>query len=366
MLFFIFLCLILGAGAREPRHLLRQKHSSHPRQIEARCSSLSLPKCLPAFSRRSRAPTTIPSKDVRNKLDIDIEWSLATGQVIRLRGGSTSDEDDSSDEDEASEYEDEDEYDSDSDRYDSDSEYETDYDSEEIDDESDEESLASSVMSKAQTAVDEYDELLTPPAMQQFMISVGVMMLANRVDILDDRAVKIARYCFLGYMVASQLFILYVRMRAKAINDRTVISIDNPLASLIPSGEGSSFLVKTMASQILNSETTVLEYDLQEASKMNSGLLFPLVFLYFLHFKMKQVQPLLMQTASGITNLVYSPLFQVYVMGRNVQRPFRPKPNSALMQAMGPQSAPTTDDESQIDSTVTEEPTVEDIDEDEE
>ena len=364
MLFFIFLCLISGAGARGPRRLSIRKRDSRPRHIEARCSSLPPSNCLPAFLRRSGATTTISTKNGKNKLDIDIEWSLSTGQLIRIRGGSTSDDDDSSDEDDASEYEDE--YESDSDRYDSDSEYEIDYDSEEIDDEPAEESLASSVMSKAQTAVDEYDELLAPPAMQQFMISVGVMMLSNRVDIMNDRAVKIARYCFLGYMVVSQLFIFYVRMRGKAIDDRTEISIDNPLASLIPSGEGSNFLVKTMASQILNSKTTVLEYDLHEASKMNSGLLFPLVFLYFLHFKMKQVQPLLMQTASGISNLIYSPLFQVYVLRRNVQRPFRPKPNGALMQAMGPQSEPATDDESQIDSTVTEEPTVEDIDEEDE
>merc|ERR1712051_113213 len=28
------------------------------------------------------------------------------------------------------------------------------------------------------------------------------------------------------------------------------------------------------------------------------------------------------QTASGILNLVYSPLFQVYVLGRNLERPF--------------------------------------------
>jgi len=60
------------------------------------------------------------------------------------------------------------------------------------------------------------------------------------------------------------------------------------------------------------------------AKKMNGGLLFPMLFLYFLHFKMKQVQPLLMQTATGFVNLAYSPLFQVYVLGRNLERPFRP------------------------------------------
>jgi hypothetical protein len=58
--------------------------------------------------------------------------------------------------------------------------------------------------------------------------------------------------------------------------------------------------------------------------KMNGSLLFPMILLYFLHFKMKQVQPLLMQTATGIANLIYSPLFQVYLLGRNLERPFKP------------------------------------------
>ena len=48
----------------------------------------------------------------------------------------------------------------------------------------------------------------------------------------------------------------------------------------------------------------------------------PMIFIYFLHFKMKQMQPLLMQTVTGVVNLMYSPLWQVYVMGRNLERPF--------------------------------------------
>jgi Protein involved in inorganic phosphate transport len=58
---------------------------------------------------------------------------------------------------------------------------------------------------------------------------------------------------------------------------------------------------------------------------MNSGLLFPMLMLWFLHFKMGQVQPLFFQTANGIKDFVMSPLFQVYVLGRNLERPFRNK-----------------------------------------
>ena len=91
-------------------------------------------------------------------------------------------------------------------------------------------------------------------------------------------------------------------------------------------------MVKNLASQFLSSETTIMEYDLKQAKSMNNGLLFPMLFLWFLHFKMGQLQPLLMQTASGISNLIYSPLFQVYVMGRNLERPYKTKPPGGPMQ----------------------------------
>lgn len=82
-------------------------------------------------------------------------------------------------------------------------------------------------------------------------------------------------------------------------------------------------MVKEMASQFLSSKTTVLEYDLKQAKSMNSGLLINMAFMWFLHFKMQQTQPLLAQTVTGVLNLVYSPLFQVYMLGKNLERPFK-------------------------------------------
>lgn len=38
---------------------------------------------------------------------------------------------------------------------------------------------------------------------------------------------------------------------------------------------------------------------------------------------MEQVQPLIIQSFTGLVNMVYSPLFQIYVMGRNLERPFK-------------------------------------------
>ncbi len=318
---------------------------------------------LPCFVRRLRLPPTLQllqqqqSTTLRKTTSqsmVDIEWSLATGHVItKIRGGAVVDDDD--DESDEEEY---------------DSEYDEEYDSEYEDETEEEEeteqddniissltssSLKSSLRSKSSSTtsddetqkIQQYDNVLAPPAMQQLVISLGVMFLSQRIDILDTNTVRIARFAFVAYVVVMQVFLLYVRLRVKAINDRTEITLSNPLASLVQGaaagagggggggggGAGGNFMVKALADQMLSSTTTIYEYDLAQAKKMNSGLLMPMVFLYFLHFKMKQVQPLLMQTATGVMNMVYSPLFQVYVLGRNLERPFK-NPGSSMMDAL--------------------------------
>ena len=81
--------------------------------------------------------------------------------------------------------------------------------------------------------------------------------------------------------------------------------------------------MKNLASSFLSSESTVMEYDLKQARSMQGGILFNMCFMWFLHFKMNQMQPLLINTVTGIMNLYYSPLFQVYVLQRNLERPFK-------------------------------------------
>merc|ERR1712157_196524 len=84
-------------------------------------------------------------------------------------------------------------------------------------------------------------------------------------------------------------------------------------------------LVKSLASKMLSTSTpkTVMEYDISQSVSFNNRLFFPTAILFFLHFKLGQVQPLIYQSASGILNLIYSPLWQAYVLGRNLERPFK-------------------------------------------
>jgi len=184
------------------------------------------------------------------------------------------------------------------------------------------------------------------------------------------------RFAFVGYMLILQLFLLYVRFRAKAANDRTPVTVTSPLSSVLQAqlgagggGDGgvASGMVKNLASSFLKSELTVVEYDLKQATSMQSGLIINMAFMWFLHFKAGQVQPLLIQAITGLSNIVYSPLFQVYVLGRNLERPFK-SPAALRMEEAAAAAAEAADanDEVAGDEPVEEEGEVEEYDSDSE
>ena len=115
---------------------------------------------------------------------------------------------------------------------------------------------------------------------------------------------------------------------AKKNNNRTPVQVENPLSSMLNSqlekqGAGGNDMVKNMASSFLKTESTVVEYDMSQARNMQGGILFNMALMWFMHFKLQQVQPLLVTSINGFLQLVYNPLFQVYIMGRNLERPFK-------------------------------------------
>jgi hypothetical protein len=154
---------------------------------------------------------------------------------------------------------------------------------------------------------------------------------------------------------------VYVRIVAKLNNDKTPIVTTNPLSGLVNSqlGQNSGDMVKDLASQFLSSKSTVLEYDLKQVNSLNGSLLFNMAFMWFLHFKMEQTQPLLAQTLTGTLNLLYHPLFQVYVLGRNLARPFK---NPATKALTGDEETESTD-ESETETQVNGDDDEEDINE---
>jgi Phosphate transport (Pho88) len=232
------------------------------------------------------------------------------------------------------------------DDWDSDDEYDVDVDEDDDTDEDDEQEKEE-VYSTAETAIIStvnsidnivaYDEPLMPSPYINMLASVFVMLIGRKYDLFHPTLVRAARFCFIGYLVCLQLFLIYTRIKAKIINDRTSIEVSNPLSSMLQtqllggnsndsstsSDSGTSNMIKSLASSFLSSKSTVCEYDLKQARSMQSGLIFNMLFMWFLHFKMNQVQPLIIQSITGFTSMIYSPLFQVYVMNRNLERPFK-------------------------------------------
>jgi hypothetical protein len=251
-------------------------------------------------------------------------------------------------------------------------EYDDEVEEDEYDDESDEGDDDEKVV-PIEISIEKYDEPLVASPMINLYASFGVMMLARRIDLFNPIVVRVARYVhksptgpyhltlylnmlsfdslsamFIAYLVLHQLFVLYVRIQAKSADDRTPITLKNPLTSVLQrqlGGGDEKGMIKNLASSFLTSETTVLEYDLRQARSMQSGLVMNMLFMWFLHFKMEQVQPLLIQSVTGFVQMIYSPLFQAYVMGRNLQRPFK----NPSMQKMDDTTAGTSGDASDND-----------------
>ena len=195
-------------------------------------------------------------------------------------------------------------------------------------------------------SIQKYDDPYVPNSMSNMYISIAVMILGRKVDLLSPMMVRITRFIFISYVLLHLGFLTYVRIQAKMINNRTPIQLPtNPLISTLINNQlgggtdassslsSGSGMMKSLASSFLSSSTTVLEYDLKQSRNMQNGLLFNMLFMWFLHFKMGQVQPLLINTFNGAISMVYSPLFQVYILGRNLERPFvinaAPKPPAA-------------------------------------
>lgn len=114
-----------------------------------------------------------------------------------------------------------------------------------------------------------------------------------------------------------QLFILYVRIAAKKSRNETIVHVCNPLLDSISlrgqNGGVGDDMLKKLATSFLSSKSTAMKYDLKQAANMQGSILGNLAIMWFLHFKMEKIQPLLIHIFTSIVQLIYSPLFQVYV-----------------------------------------------------
>jgi hypothetical protein len=108
---------------------------------------------------------------------------------------------------------------------------------------------------------------------------------------------------------------------AKVKNDRTPVEVESPFGAMLESqmkkqgvdtnaAGGANDMVKNLASSFLKKQQTVMEYDIGQANGLQWGIIFNIVLMWIMHFKMEQVQPLLVTVVNGFIQLAYNPLFQ--------------------------------------------------------
>lgn len=208
---------------------------------------------------------------------------------------------------------------------------EDDYYDDETDEEVEDSVLAYQLKKKSSSQEKSTEAYVEPyfisPSLQMYT-TFGTILLSRKIDMFSPKVVRVVRLLFVLHLVVQQAFIIYIRVMAKRNNDRTPVDVENPLTNMLSSQlekqqAGGNDMVKNLASSFLKKESTVVEYDMGQAMKMQGGILFNMALMWLLHFKMQQVQPLLVTSINGFMQLVYNPLFQVYVLGRNLERPFK-------------------------------------------
>ena len=101
-----------------------------------------------------------------------------------------------------------------------------------IDDESSDENEAEIDGVQIEVKIEKFDEPFVVSPMSNLYASLGVMLLARKVDLFNPVIVRIARFAFISYLILQQLFLFYVRIQAKRFNDRTPVEVKNPLSGL--------------------------------------------------------------------------------------------------------------------------------------
>ncbi|KAJ6624910.1 inorganic phosphate transporter [Mycena sp. CBHHK59/15] len=167
------------------------------------------------------------------------------------------------------------------------------------------------------------------PAVQNLVISLGVMQVARKIPFDDP---DILTYVRIGYVVV-QVIVLgvyyYISMAIKSKNDQTVLKyVEAPGAMSQEPGQ----LVTT----------TVRDYDLSETSKLLRSVYMGIAMMGFLHGYMKFTQPLFVQGIMGLKGLYEAIPVKVHVLGQaatgDLKRPWKAAGGMFGAPAGGPQT----------------------------
>ncbi|KAJ6469756.1 inorganic phosphate transporter [Mycena polygramma] len=167
------------------------------------------------------------------------------------------------------------------------------------------------------------------PAVQNLVISLGVMQVARKIPFDDP---DVLNYVRIGYVVV-QVIVLgvyyYISMAIKSKNDQTVLKyVDAPS----PMSQEPGQLVTT----------TVRDYDLSEVSKLLRSVYMGVAMMAFLHGYMKFTQPLFVQGIMGLKGVYEAIPVKVHLLGQkaegDLKRPWKAAGGMFGAAAGGPQT----------------------------
>jgi len=273
------------------------------------------------------AVSSLRNQKRNSRKTLSIESLKQHSFMLNYRGGGDVDESDDSDSEDQTEVEEDGTEDSEYDEEESEEDDTEDYYDDEDDTDTADDVILADVMKKSESKEKKFVDPYFISSSLQIYTTFGTILLSRKIDSFSPKIVRLIRFLFVLQLVIQQAFIFYVRIMAKRGDDRTPVELNNPLSNMVESQlesvGGGNDMVKNLASSFLKKELSVREYDIRQTSVMQGSILFNMLLMWVLHFKMQQVQPLLVSVVNGFLQLVYNPLFQVYIMRRNLERPFK-------------------------------------------
>ena len=155
----------------------------------------------------------------------------------------------------------------------------------------------------------------------QLGLSLLSMFLSGKIRKLDYTNKNILQACrigYLGYLVVCYALNLLLVHRIKKANNQTILPQKVDPMSLI---------MNMMLNKPSKPEQSVMEYDLEEASKMLRSLVFEIGMILVAHGILKYNAPLLLLPMMQLTSKLQNPLVLIHLLGfkaiDTLQRPFQ-------------------------------------------
>eukprot|EP00903_Cladosiphon_okamuranus_P016072 g14836.t1 len=211
---------------------------------------------------------------------------------------------------------------------------------------------------------------LVPQAMKTGLFFLLAQWLGNKLQPTIESHVRTARAIYTAYLVFSQALCMYIRYLIWKKNDDTEMEVPPPpqLKNFMEAGKagvaaeatgaaagggeggakeaagglgGAASSLGPMLDKMMTSKRPVKKYDMNTIQGMRRGQFWASLLMCYTHLRRGMIKPMMLQASFGVLRMLDSPLFHIYVLGReakgNLARPF--KPQGLMASLSGPMEA---------------------------